>query len=126
MPKMTIVTENQIKLKPGSGKIPGLESMNLSATPFVSYLNTRPNHYAPVHSHDEDEVMVVVTGRMIFNGVWCGVGSVIQVPANEEYWYATGDESCMVVLIRSAGRGTNTVGRQEPAFGAGQEVFQND
>jgi len=51
-------------------------------------------------------VMVVVKGRMLFNGRWCDVGSVIFVPANEEYWYSTGDEPCRVALIRPLGRGT--------------------
>src|SRR2546421_13113281 len=31
-----------------------------------------------------------------FNGQWCDVGSLIFVPANEEYWYSTGDEPCRV------------------------------
>ena len=127
MPNMKIVTENEIKLNPGKGKIPGLETMNLMSTPHTSYLNTKPHHYAPVHSHDLEEVMVVVTGRMIFNGTWCGVGSVVHVPANEEYWYATAEESCMVVLMRFGGRGVNTLGRQEAAFGVDlAEVTRND
>jgi hypothetical protein len=43
---------------------------------------------------------------MLFNGTWCDVGSLIYVPANEEYWYSTGEEPCRVALVRPKGRGT--------------------
>lgn len=117
MPKTMIVTEKQISLSPSTGKVGGLESMHLMPNcPYVIYLDSKAHHYARVHSHSEPEIMVVVTGHMIFNGVWCGVGSVIHVPANEEYWYATGDERCMVVLARFGDRGVITLAREEPAF----------
>ena len=74
--------------------------------PYITFLESAANHYAQVHSHSEDEIMVVVKGRMFFNGTWCEVGSLIFVPANEEYWYSTGDEACRVALIRPLGRGT--------------------
>ena len=57
---------------------------------------------APLHH----VVMVVVQGRMLFNGRWCETGSLIFVPAREEYWYSTGEEACRVALIRPKGRGT--------------------
>jgi len=117
MAKTMIVTEKQIALSPSAGKVGGLESMHLMPSfPYIVYLDSKAHHYARVHSHSEPEIMVVVTGRMIFNGVWCGVGSVIHVPANEEYWYATGDDPCMVVLARFGNRGVITLAREEPAF----------
>ncbi len=119
MAKTMIVTEKQIALTPSTGKVGGLESMHLMPEfPYIVYLDSKAHHYARVHSHSEPEIMVVVSGRMIFNGVWCGVGSVIHVPANEEYWYATGEDRCMVVLARLAGRGVITIAREEPAFEA--------
>lgn len=114
-----IVTEQDIKLAPGKGRIQGLESMRvMTGSPHVTYLNSKAHHYAPVHSHTEAELMVVISGRMIFNGVWCGVGSVIFVPANEEYWYATADEGCMVTLIRPLAPGVIQMGREDPAAGS--------
>lgn len=119
MTNTMILTENEIVLGPGKGRIQGLETMRvLTGSPHVNYLNSKPHHYAPVHSHTESELMVVVKGRMLFNGRWCGVGSLIQVPANEEYWYATGDEGCMVILIRPQAPGTIQMGQESPAHGS--------
>lgn len=103
-----IVTPDEIKLRPGTkGNVAGLMVMHVNeGVPYITFLESAPNHYAQVHSHSEDEVMVVVKGRMFFNGRWCEVGSLIFVPANEEYWYSTGDEACRVALIRPKGRGT--------------------
>lgn len=114
-----ILSEEEITLGPGKGRIQGLQTMRvMTGSPHVNYLNSLPHHYAPVHSHTESELMVVVKGRMIFNGRWCGVGSLIYVPANEEYWYATADEGCMVILIRPSAPGTIQMGLESPATGS--------
>ena len=108
MTKTLIVTPDQVQLRPGAkGYVKDLMIMHVcEGAPYVTFIESAPNHYAQVHSHSEDEVMVVVKGRMIFNGRWCEVGSLIYVPAHEEYWYSTGDEACRVALIRPNGRGT--------------------
>ena len=108
MAETVIVTPDQIELRPGTkGNVKGLMVMHVNeGAPYITFLESAPNHYAQVHSDSEDEVMVVVKGRMFFNGRWCEVGSLIYVPANEEYWYSTGDEACRVALIRPKGRGT--------------------
>jgi len=103
-----IVTPDKITMRPGTtGRIEGLQVMHVhEGAPYITFLESQANHYAQIHSHTEDEIMVVVKGRMLFNGEWCEVGSLIFVPANEEYWYSTGDEACRVALIRPKGRGT--------------------
>jgi len=103
-----IVTPDDVQLRPGTlGYVKGLTVMHVNeGAPYITFLESPPNHHAQVHSHSEDEVMVVVKGRMIFNGRWCETGTLIYVPANEEYWYATGDEACRVALMRPKGRGT--------------------
>ena len=53
---------------------------------------------------------MVPSKSMLFIGRWCEVGSVIYVPANEEYWYSTGEEACRIALVRPNGRGTFTHG----------------
>lgn len=73
--------------------------------PYVDLLEEPANHYSPVHYHTEPEVMVILRGKMILNGQWCETGSIIFVPANEEYWHATHDEACLVAVIRPTERG---------------------
>jgi hypothetical protein len=108
MAETVIVTPDQVQLRPGNrGYIKGLTVMHVhEGAPYITILESPPHHHAQVHSHSEDEVMVVTKGKMIFNGRWCETGSIIFVPANQEYWYATGDEACRVTLMRPKGRGT--------------------
>jgi mannose-6-phosphate isomerase-like protein (cupin superfamily) len=108
MAETVIVTPDDIQMKPGTrGQIKDLTVMHINeGAPYITFLESAPNHYAQVHSHSEDEIMVVVKGRMLFNGKWCDVGSLIFVPAHEEYWYSTGEDACRVALVRPKGRGT--------------------
>jgi mannose-6-phosphate isomerase-like protein (cupin superfamily) len=117
MSETVIVTPDKVTLRPGErGLVKGLQVMHVrEGHPYITFIESQPNHYAQVHSHSEDEIMVVVKGRMFFNGQWCEVGSLIFVPANEEYWYSTGDEACRVALIRPKGRGTFQNGLQAEA-----------
>jgi mannose-6-phosphate isomerase-like protein (cupin superfamily) len=119
MPETIIMTPDKVALRPGSrGYVKGLQVMHVKeGAPYITFIESAANHYAQVHSHSEDEVMVVVKGRMFFNGQWCEVGSLIFVPANEEYWYSTGDEACRVALIRPNGRGTFQNGLEAAAAG---------
>jgi mannose-6-phosphate isomerase-like protein (cupin superfamily) len=122
MPETIIMTPDQVALRPGKlGLVAGLNIMHVKeGAPYITFIESPANHYAQVHSHSEDEIMVVVKGRMFFNGKWCEVGSLIFVPANEEYWYSTGDEACRVALVRPNGRGTFKNGLEAAA--AGTEV----
>jgi quercetin dioxygenase-like cupin family protein len=112
-----ILTPDKLQLRPGKeGNVKGLFTHRLhEGNPHVTCIESPANHYAQVHSHSEDEIMVVVKGRMFFNGEWCGVGSIIYVPANEEYWYSTGDEACRIALVRPNGKGTFRNGLQAEA-----------
>src|ERR1700733_5704010 len=78
--------------------LPGMPQTMLlhSSQPYIDLLEEPPHHYSAPHCHTEPEVMVVLRGRFIFNGRWCETGSLIFVPANEEYWHATGQEACLV------------------------------
>jgi len=117
MAETVVITPDQVELRPGTrGYVKDLTVMHVREdAPYITFIESAPNHYAQVHSHSEDEVMVVVKGRMFFNGRWCEVGSLIFVPAQEEYWYSTGDEACRVALIRPKGRGTFQNGREDMA-----------
>ena len=120
MAETVIVTPDQVHLEPGKrGNIKGLTVMHVNeGAPYITFLESPPNHHAQVHSHNDDEVMVVVKGRMMFNGRWCELGTLIFVPANEEYWYATGDQGCRVALMRPKGRGTFQHGLEAMAAAA--------
>ena len=73
--------------------------------PVLFLLEEPPDTYTSAHSHSEPEVIVVLEGRLMFNGKWCETGSVIYVPANEDYWHSTGDVRCVVALMRPTTRG---------------------
>ncbi len=73
--------------------------------PFIRVLEAEPESYMASHSHNEPEIMVVLEGRLMFNGEWCEQGSVVYVPADEDYWHSTGSERCIVALMRPKGRG---------------------
>jgi mannose-6-phosphate isomerase-like protein (cupin superfamily) len=118
-----IVTPDQVELRPGTRQyVKGLSIMHVrEGAPYITFIESPASHYAQVHSHSEDEIMVVVKGRMFFNGRWCEVGSLIFVPANEEYWYSTGDQACRVALVRPKGRGTFKNGLEAVAAGTETE-----
>src|SRR5712671_4603802 len=73
--------------------------------PYMVLLEEPPNTYTPVHRHSEPEIMVVLAGRITFNGELCEQGAVIFVTANEEYWHSTGSERCVLGLIRPSVKG---------------------
>lgn len=76
--------------------------------PSLYLLEEPPHFYTSTHSHSEPEVIIVLQGRMMFNGRWVGPGSVVHVPANEDYWHSTGEEKCVIALMRPRGRGKIT------------------
>lgn len=73
--------------------------------PALYLLEEPPHFYTSTHSHSEPEVIIVLQGRMMFNGRWVGSGSVVHIPANEDYWHSTGAEKCVIALMRPRGRG---------------------
>jgi quercetin dioxygenase-like cupin family protein len=109
MPVTFVKRENWNLVPPSQRKARStskLNGMNVSdENPFMILLEEPPNTYTPVHSHSEPEVMIVLEGRITFNGELCDEGSVILVPANEDYWHSTGTERCVVGLIRPTVKG---------------------
>lgn len=124
MAEIVVVTPDRIRLNPGTGaNVKGLNTMRIhEGAPYVTVIDSPPHTYAQVHSHSEDEMMVVVKGKMFFIGQWCEVGSVIFVPANEEYWYSTGADVCRIALMRTGGRGTFTHGLEAVAAGTAAPI----
>ncbi len=118
---ISIVTKEDWNLVPpeerGAGSGAKLLGMSiLRENPCLFLLEEPPNYYTSAHSHSEPEVIVVLEGRMIFNGKWVEQGSVVHVPANEDYWHATGAERCVVALMRPASRGKIRMADEAEAF----------
>jgi hypothetical protein len=88
------------------------------ANPFLCILEEPANHHSPVHYHTEPELMIVLKGKMLLNGVWCHAGAVIFYEANQHYWHATGDEPCVTALLRPGDRGYMHWGPQAAARSA--------
>jgi hypothetical protein len=105
-----VITPDDWKMVPASerGAPPTAKMLGMllsDANPCLFLLEEPPNYYTAVHSHSEPEVIVILEGRMMFNGKWVGPGTVVQVPANEDYWHATGEQRCVVALMRPTTRG---------------------
>jgi hypothetical protein len=88
------------------------------ANPFLCILEQPANHHSAVHYHTEPELMIVLKGKMLLNGVWCHAGAVIFYEANQHYWHATGDEPCVTALLRPGDRGYMHWGPQATARSA--------
>jgi quercetin dioxygenase-like cupin family protein len=100
-----IVTPEDWDMKPPIGTRRHRSMGVTDENPYLRVMETEPHFYTGPHSHSEPEVMVVLKGRMIFNGQWVGVGTVVYVPANEDYWFTGGAEGCMVALMRPRDNG---------------------
>jgi len=74
--------------------------------PSMQYLEYGPNHVDPVHSHDTDEVFVVVAGELRLEGhdEGSGPGSVVFIPRDTEYAVRCGPEGVRYFrIVVSAG-----------------------
>lgn len=93
--------------------------------PFVIIIREPPNHYSSVHYHSASEAMIVLQGRMLLNGEWCGTGAVIYIDQGGEYWHATDDEGCVVALVRPDGKGDLVPGA-DSRLAAARERLEHD
>jgi cupin superfamily acireductone dioxygenase involved in methionine salvage len=97
---ISVVTPEDWQLSPPVGHRKHPSMMINPQGPHLRILDSEPHFYTGPHSHSEPEVMIVLKGRMIFNGQWVGPGTVVYVPANEDYWHTAGPEGCVVALMR--------------------------
>jgi quercetin dioxygenase-like cupin family protein len=103
---ISVVTPDDWQMQPPSkGRGRHLSMMISAENPSLRLLESAPNCFTPPHSHSEPEVIVVLAGRMMFNGQWCGQGTIVHVPADEDYWFTTGAEHCVVAIMRPKDRG---------------------
>lgn len=117
---ITVIQRGDWKLVPPEQRGAGagaklLGQSVLREDPCLFILEEPPNYYTSAHSHTEQEVIVVLEGRMMFNGQWVEQGTVVHVPANEDYWHATGAERCVVALMRPTKKGNIRYAREATA-----------
>lgn len=68
---------------------------------FMNRSVMAPGFRVPVHSHDHDELLVVMTGGCEFDGVGTlGPGDAITIHAGTKYAFTCGDEGMDFLTIR--------------------------
>jgi quercetin dioxygenase-like cupin family protein len=72
----------------------------LGGNPYVHVTEVPAGHQIAAHSHSEDEVTVILSGVAIVEGVECGAGTLLVIPANERYAIDAGDEPLTFAVIR--------------------------
>ena len=100
-----VARTEDVALRPedfGAGGVAGARrKRTLSAdAPFAQLASAAAGSHAPLHSHSEPEVMVVLSGTVEVAGTVCGPGTIIHIPAMEEYSLTIGDEDLLYVIMR--------------------------
>ena len=72
----------------------------LEGEPYVHITEVPAHHHIATHSHSETEVTVVLSGTAIVGGVEYPAGTLIVIPANEQYALDAGDEALTFAVIR--------------------------
>lgn len=72
----------------------------LDGHPYVHLTQVPPHHHIAAHSHSEDEVTIVLSGTAIVDGTPCEAGSLVVIPANQQYAIDAGDEPLVFAVIR--------------------------
>lgn len=74
---------------------PGTES-----SPQLFESQVPPNTVAPIHSHEEDEIIYILDGEMLFGRESFSRGSTIFVAANARYGFRAGPEGVRFLNFR--------------------------
>jgi mannose-6-phosphate isomerase-like protein (cupin superfamily) len=68
--------------------------------PYAHIVEAPAHHVIAAHSHSRTEVTVILSGAAQVAGTTCGPGTVIVVPADEEYSIEVGDSPLTMVVMR--------------------------
>lgn len=72
-----------------------------SDDPYVHMTQVPPGFEIPPHSHSQPEVTVILSGAARLGDRLCEAGTVLVIPADEEYALtATGDEPLTFLVVR--------------------------
>lgn len=95
------VSQQGVPNLPESVGAVALRQIVSSDAPYVHIAQLPPGATVPVHSHSEDEVTVILSGTGAVGGDELETGSVVLVPANEEYDLSVvGDEPLTFLVVR--------------------------
>lgn len=72
----------------------------LAGHPYVHLTEVPARHHIAAHSHSEDEVTVILSGVAIVDGVECGPGTLLVIPADTEYAIDAGDAPLTFAVVR--------------------------
>ncbi len=100
---VTIVRPDEREMTPVSDGNPILLrvlSGGLDGDPYVHVTEVPPGHHIATHSHSETEVTIVLSGVAIVGGTECPAGTILVIPANEQYALDAGDEPLTFAVIR--------------------------
>jgi quercetin dioxygenase-like cupin family protein len=97
------------------GELPVVDAGNgVTLRPFtgerlmLSHVTVAPHGEAAVHTHDEEQIGLVVSGSCEFvldgNARRLGVGDIYHAPPGVPHGVTTGDEECVIVDIFSPPR----------------------
>ena len=69
------------------------------SAPYVHVTEVSAGYVIHPHSHSETEVTIVLKGKAKVGDTVCGPGTILIVPANEEYTLLAGDDEPLVFAV---------------------------
>ena len=72
----------------------------VDGNPYVHLTEVPAGHHIAAHSHSEDEVTVILAGTAVVDGVECGPGTLLVIPAHQPYAIDVGDTPLTFAVIR--------------------------
>ncbi len=73
----------------------------LGGEPYVHVTEVPAGHHIATHSHSETEVTIILSGSaQVDGGEECPAGTIIVIPANQNYALDAGDEPLTFVVVR--------------------------
>jgi quercetin dioxygenase-like cupin family protein len=101
---ITVVRPGDRQLQPvGPAELTPKEQVKLQilrdTEPYVHLAETPPGHVIAPHRHSETEVTVILHGTATVGGETYGPGTVLIVPADEEYGLEAGPAEPLVFAV---------------------------
>lgn len=100
---VTIVRPEERDLEPVSEGNPILLRVvagGLDGDPYVHVTEVPAHHHIATHSHSETEITIVLSGVAIVGGTECPAGTILVIPANEQYALDAGDAPLTFAVVR--------------------------
>ena len=101
---ITVVRPADRRLQPvGPTTVPAEEQVKLDVIaetePYIHIAQTPAGHVIAPHRHSQAEVTIILSGTAKVGDEVCGVGTVLIVPAEEEYGLEAGPEEPLIFAV---------------------------